>query len=111
MTRGYKVFLYNNASTQSEEVERVMRDWVSTVPWIGGSPERSTKVTFFLVADLLMIALTGLTFVSTKLWLDARSKAVQRNGKCWNACGYDLAGLPAPVCPECGTGMNSSSHA
>ena len=30
-------------------------------------------------------------------------------GHC-DACGYDLAGLPAPVCPECGMRMNSASH-
>lgn len=102
VTRGYEVFLYNNATTERVEVDRAIRVWVKNIPWIGGLPERSTKVTYFLLADLLMIALAVLTLLSTKTFAGYRRMRAHRNWQSCIVCGYDLTGIHPSQCPECG---------
>lgn len=49
--------------------------------------------------------------VLTALWWWSRNERIRRradNGTCFK-CGYDLAGLSGPVCPECGHTTRSGS--
>jgi hypothetical protein len=75
-------------------------------------PERTTRFTPWIAIDLagflLVIAWCRLLVRSIRHgW---RFRLRRRSiGSCL-ACGYDLTGLPAPVCPECGGRMNSVSH-
>jgi hypothetical protein len=75
-------------------------------------PERRTIVTPWIIVDLvgllLVFAWCRLLFGGIRHgW---RFRLRRRNiGSCL-ACGYDLTGLPAPVCPECGGRMNSVSQ-
>lgn len=65
--------------------------------------------------DLLGLIFLATCFIGVKSVLFRMCSAVWSrwravpHGHCQN-CGYDLTGLPAPVCPECGGRMNSVSH-
>lgn len=75
-------------------------------------PERTTRITPWIAMDLagLLLVIAWCRLLVRGIRHGWRFRLRRRSGSC-HACGYDLTGLPAPVCPECGTGMNSSSHA
>lgn len=77
-------------------------------PRLAGRPRHATMLNPEVGLDLLGIAFVLLSVLSA--WLNVRRwRRPQRSTAC-SSCGYDLTGLPAPVCPECGTPMNSASH-
>lgn len=95
-------------------VEHASENWmweyppptVSGARWIGPVPF-ATRPLFpgFL---LLVAAVYGLMLASEQaFWIPHRMQAHRRRRRgCCIGCGYDLAGIDAAVCPECGAAFD-----
>ena len=71
--------------------------WQWTPGW--GSNRFGDK---FLDLPIWMLAPLSLAGFAALVWLDRRAARIEAAGHC-RSCGYDLTGVTASVCPECGT--------
>lgn len=110
VTTGYRVTGLDSDGTVHPDVRRAVDDWIATIPRLAGKRERTTRITWFALADLLMLALVWMAAVGTVVWIRDTRKAFPRDPSVCGSCGYDITGITTSVCPECGTPFDDAKQ-